>query len=85
MEIWIVILGLVWGGDANRPTSSNADLIKIERVEVATKADCDAAVRQWMAPASDYTTGRVVPVYRGDIVRPFGTCAGRKPTPDKAN
>jgi hypothetical protein len=68
--IWILVLGLVWASDANRLTLSSGDLIKIERIEVATEADCKRAAYDWVSTNV---------FYRGDNSgHPYATCAGPK-------
>lgn len=70
---WIVVLGLAWGNPDSRVTSIG-DVLKIERVEVSTEAECLRAAKDWT-----YTNFYGASA-AGDT-KPFATCAGRKPTP----
>jgi hypothetical protein len=70
-EAWIVVLGLVWTSEANRLTNLPSELIKIERVEVASEADCKRAAHDWT-----YTN---VYFQNSNSGHAFATCAGRKP------
>jgi hypothetical protein len=68
-EVWVLILGLAWGNPESR-TTQVGDVLKIERVQVATREQCERGAAAWMDPnrtaaSSGYT-------------RAFATCAGRK-------
>lgn len=69
---WILILGLAWGNPDSRISGPMGDVIKIERIEVATEADCKRAANDWV-----YTNRHNSPVPSGALV--FATCAGQKP------
>ena len=66
-----MVLGLTWVNPSSRVTGPMGDVVKIERVEVASEADCVRAAKDWT-----YTNRP--PRNDGDATA-FGTCAGRKP------
>ena len=44
---WIVILAIVWGNPDSRIEAPVGDVIKIERIEVASEAQCLRAAQDW--------------------------------------
>jgi hypothetical protein len=71
--IWIVVLGLAWGNPDSRVTGVG-EVLKIERVEVSSEAECLRAAKDW-------TYTNVYGSTEYEKSKPFATCAGRKPTP----
>jgi hypothetical protein len=70
-DAWIVVLGLAWVNPSTRTTGPLGDVLKIERVEVASEADCLRAAKDWT-----YTNRQSH--NNGDSLA-FATCAGKKP------
>ena len=68
-ETWIIVLGLAWGNPDSRIQAPVGDVLRIERVEVATEAQCKQGAKDWhWENMSGY-----------EYSRAFSTCAGRKP------
>lgn len=71
---WIVILAIVWGNPDSRIQANVGDVIRIERVEVATEADCRRAAQDWVLTNNNLGrngTGNSAVT---------ATCAGQKPS-----
>lgn len=69
---WIVVLALAWGNPDSR-INSVGEVIKIERIEVATEAQCKKAADDW--PKNTYA-GRGY-----EYTQAWAVCVGQKSPP----
>jgi hypothetical protein len=70
---WIVILALTWGNPDSRIQGSVGDVIKIERIQVATKEQCEEAAQGWTHKYNYNNRGK------SGYAEAFATCAGQEP------
>lgn len=69
MTVWILILGIAMADPSSRVTVGGAEIIKIERVEIAaeTRKECEEAASNWRL--DNFRDG----------AKAFATCAGKRP------